>query len=60
MPTDKDISLKTLKELGQINIENIIETQEIMKRLAPEQELFNHFVFMIAMLNHYIENDENF
>ena len=59
MPTDEEITEKIVSELGTIDIQNIIETQEIMNILKDDKNLFNHFVFIVGMLNQYIENDKD-
>jgi|TARA_R100000808_G_C2155019_1_gene166630 chorismate mutase len=60
MPTDEEITENIVEKLGTIDIQNIIETQNIMRILFERDEkLFNHFVFIVAMLNQYIENDKN-
>ena len=60
MPTDEEITENIVEKLGTIDIQNIIETQNIMRILfKADKDLFNHFVFIVAMLNQYIENDKN-
>ena len=52
MPTDEEITENIVEKLGTIDIQNIIETQNIMRILFERDEkLFNHFVFIVAMLN---------